>query len=199
MRKSTRHTFAAALALGTALFGNASLGHAQEQAKPNILFIMGDDIGYMQPSIYHRGLMVGETYFEEPDTPACAPSHGECGTRRIHRDRGVDSDEPSVLCRSPGRELRAGQAGHFLVGPKSKISPDPRSPYPPTGDARYCPLGKLVNLFDVPSWTELTWLACPTAPGRPQKQKARAGTACEDRRRSQDGLRQPRWCRPPRP
>src|SRR5256886_10830290 len=35
---------------------------AQGQAgKPNILFIMGDDIGIMQPSIYHRGLMVGET------------------------------------------------------------------------------------------------------------------------------------------
>ena len=61
MRKSTRHTFSAALALGTALLGNASLGHAQEQAKPNILFIMGDDIGFMQPSIYHRGLTVGET------------------------------------------------------------------------------------------------------------------------------------------
>ena len=29
--------------------------------KPNIMFIMGDDIGWMQPSIYHRGLMVGET------------------------------------------------------------------------------------------------------------------------------------------
>ena len=29
--------------------------------KPNILFIMGDDIGWMQPSIYHRGLAVGET------------------------------------------------------------------------------------------------------------------------------------------
>ena len=29
--------------------------------QPNILFIMGDDIGYMQPSIYHQGLMVGET------------------------------------------------------------------------------------------------------------------------------------------
>src|SRR5262245_20004104 len=28
---------------------------------PNILFIMGDDIGWIQPSIYHRGLMVGET------------------------------------------------------------------------------------------------------------------------------------------
>jgi len=34
---------------------------AQAQKKPNILFIMGDDIGWMQPSIYHQGLMVGET------------------------------------------------------------------------------------------------------------------------------------------
>jgi arylsulfatase A-like enzyme len=33
----------------------------QQQQKPNILFIMGDDIGLYQPSIYHRGLMVGET------------------------------------------------------------------------------------------------------------------------------------------
>ena len=47
----------AALSCTTALTGAAA---AQEQ-KPNILFIMGDDIGYMQPSIYHRGLMVGET------------------------------------------------------------------------------------------------------------------------------------------
>ena len=34
---------------------------AQTPNKPNILFIMGDDIGWMQPSIYHQGLMVGET------------------------------------------------------------------------------------------------------------------------------------------
>jgi len=34
---------------------------AVAQQKPNILFIMGDDIGWMQPSIYHQGLMVGET------------------------------------------------------------------------------------------------------------------------------------------
>ena len=34
---------------------------SSQQGKPNILFIMGDDIGWMQPSIYHRGLMVGET------------------------------------------------------------------------------------------------------------------------------------------
>jgi arylsulfatase A-like enzyme len=32
-----------------------------DDKKPNIMFIMGDDIGWMQPSIYHRGVMVGET------------------------------------------------------------------------------------------------------------------------------------------
>ncbi len=32
-----------------------------QAANPNIVFIMGDDIGWMQPSIYHRGLMVGKT------------------------------------------------------------------------------------------------------------------------------------------
>jgi arylsulfatase A-like enzyme len=34
---------------------------ADNGKKPNILFIMGDDIGWMQPKCYHRGLMVGET------------------------------------------------------------------------------------------------------------------------------------------
>ena len=48
------------LALLAAVTG-ASLPAAAQQPKPNILFIMGDDIGWMQPSIYHRGLMVGET------------------------------------------------------------------------------------------------------------------------------------------
>ena len=38
-----------------------SLPAVAQQSKPNILFIMGDDIGWMQPHIYHRGLMVGET------------------------------------------------------------------------------------------------------------------------------------------
>jgi len=50
---------ASAIALGAAAFGAPV--SAQDAAKPNILFIMGDDIGWMQPSIYHRGLMVGET------------------------------------------------------------------------------------------------------------------------------------------
>jgi arylsulfatase A-like enzyme len=49
---------------GLAFFASvtvAGTASAQQQQKPNILFIMGDDIGWMQPGIYHRGLMVGET------------------------------------------------------------------------------------------------------------------------------------------
>ena len=48
-----------ALAVLTALL--LPITHAVAQDKLNILFIMGDDIGWMQPSVYHRGLMVGET------------------------------------------------------------------------------------------------------------------------------------------
>jgi arylsulfatase len=51
---------AAVLTIGLATVGTSAPAAAQEK-KPNILFIMGDDIGWMQPSIYHRGLMVGET------------------------------------------------------------------------------------------------------------------------------------------
>jgi arylsulfatase A-like enzyme len=38
-----------------------SQASAQQEQKPNILFIMGYDIGFMQPRIYHQGLIVGET------------------------------------------------------------------------------------------------------------------------------------------
>ena len=53
-------TAAALAGLVTASALPASSAMAQDK-KPNIMFIMGDDIGWMQPSIYHRGLMVGET------------------------------------------------------------------------------------------------------------------------------------------
>jgi arylsulfatase len=39
----------------------AAVQAQKDGKKPNILFIMGDDIGWMQPGCYHRGLMVGET------------------------------------------------------------------------------------------------------------------------------------------
>ena len=47
----------AVLTVGLAAVGSAVPAAAQE-TKPNILFIMGDDIGWMQPSIYHEGLAV---------------------------------------------------------------------------------------------------------------------------------------------
>jgi len=60
------HTRACTALLGAtmitvSLTGLTSTPAAAQQQKPNILFIMGDDIGIYQPSIYHRGLMVGET------------------------------------------------------------------------------------------------------------------------------------------
>ena len=67
-RKGWSGRSCAALMGATALTSLALSGPASTPAaaqpqpqKPNILFIMGDDIGIMQPSIYHRGLMVGET------------------------------------------------------------------------------------------------------------------------------------------
>src|SRR5437763_1043153 len=57
--KLLSHSFTLLTALA-ALTCSVSPAQAQDK-KPNILFIMGDDIGWMQPSCYHRGLMVGET------------------------------------------------------------------------------------------------------------------------------------------
>ncbi len=60
MRNGKRRPTSGVLALTLAVVLGMA-GAAGAQGKPNILFIMGDDIGWMQPSIYHRGLMVGET------------------------------------------------------------------------------------------------------------------------------------------
>ena len=60
MKPAARNCMAAAMTVGAAMLSSTAMVQAQD-AKPNILFIMGDDIGWMQPSIYHQGLMVGET------------------------------------------------------------------------------------------------------------------------------------------
>ena len=58
------------LAAATALPGLTSLAQAQQQVptpilrpgqRPNILFIMGDDIGWFNVGAYHRGMMSGKT------------------------------------------------------------------------------------------------------------------------------------------
>ena len=60
MKRNLIHNGLSLLIATAALFSAVATGQAQDK-KPNILFIMGDDIGWMQPSCYHRGLMVGET------------------------------------------------------------------------------------------------------------------------------------------
>ena len=60
MKRNLIHNGLSLLITTTALFSAVAAAQAQDK-KPNILFIMGDDIGWMQPSCYHRGLMVGET------------------------------------------------------------------------------------------------------------------------------------------
>ena len=48
-----------------ALFGAATMASlpaaAQQQSKPNIVVIMGDDVGIWNIGAYHRGMMAGRT------------------------------------------------------------------------------------------------------------------------------------------
>jgi hypothetical protein len=57
-----------------------------QQKKPNILFIMGDDIGWMQTSIYHQRLMVGET----PNIDRIHLDKGQVGLRIAADDFGFE-------------------------------------------------------------------------------------------------------------
>jgi hypothetical protein len=68
---------------------------APTQAKPNILFIMGDDIGLMQVALYHEGIGLGETpnidrtgkaASSRPTMPCrAAPQGATCSSRECIR------------------------------------------------------------------------------------------------------------------
>ena len=61
---SVRNFVAGTLAISSfMLAGDAINAHAQAATpqKPNIVFIMGDDIGWMQVGLYHEGIGLGET------------------------------------------------------------------------------------------------------------------------------------------
>ena len=60
-------TFAAASALGSSV--QTAVAQAQQAApsgKPNILVIMGDDIGWFNIGAYHQGIMSGKTPISSP-------------------------------------------------------------------------------------------------------------------------------------
>jgi arylsulfatase A-like enzyme len=60
--KATAKILVTSLALSGGAFAAAGSSAAAEAARrPNIMFIMADDIGWMQVGAYHRGLAVGET------------------------------------------------------------------------------------------------------------------------------------------
>jgi hypothetical protein len=59
--KPLKYLLLAATCFAMGLTQLAPQAAAQEQRKPNIMFIMADDIGWMQVGVYHRGLALGET------------------------------------------------------------------------------------------------------------------------------------------
>src|SRR5215467_6679519 len=54
-------TLAAASALGTAASLQRAVAQENSGKRPNIIFIMGDDIGWFNIGAYHRGMMAGRT------------------------------------------------------------------------------------------------------------------------------------------
>ena len=61
LNAASRAVLLGATALVSVCAADPASAQQPAQQQPNILFIMGDDIGWMQPSIYHEGLAVGET------------------------------------------------------------------------------------------------------------------------------------------
>src|SRR5438309_7174714 len=83
--------------------------------KPNILFIMGDDIGWMQPRCYHRGLMVGET----PNIDRIA-NEGALFTDYYAEQSCTAGRAAFITGQTPFRGREAGPAGQ---GPDNRGTP----------------------------------------------------------------------------
>ena len=61
MKAAIATCIGAAMTIGAALLSSTAMVQAQDQAKPNILVIMGDDVGWFNIGAYHRGIMSGKT------------------------------------------------------------------------------------------------------------------------------------------
>ena len=140
-RRNCRWTTIAMIAIGIVAIGLASndAAFAQESngKKPNILFIMGDDIGWMQPSCYHRGLMVGET----PNIDRIAAEGGMFMTllRRVelHRRALRVHHRHAPVPRGHGPAAVAGR--DFVSAPRHAVPcpvPVTTSATPPASSAR---------------------------------------------------------------
>src|SRR6187549_858396 len=88
-------TLAAVVVSLTAL-GGTSPTLAQEK-KPNILFIMGDDIGLMQVGAYHQGWALGETQTSTA-SPKRAGSSQTTTPCRVAPPGGTSSSRACTPC-----------------------------------------------------------------------------------------------------
>src|SRR5262249_61730585 len=62
IRSMTRRLWPGALASFVVLVSvSAPVSAQQQQRRPNILVIMGDDVGWFNIGAYHRGIMSGKT------------------------------------------------------------------------------------------------------------------------------------------
>jgi arylsulfatase A-like enzyme len=104
------------VALGLAAFAGAWPAAAQTTAKkPNILFIMGDDIGIMNVGVYHRGLMVGET----PNIDRLAAEGGQFMT--YYAEQSCTAGRTAFF--TGMHPLRAGMVMPQLPGATSSLLP----------------------------------------------------------------------------
>ena len=83
--------------------------------KPNILFIMGDDIGIMNVGVYHRGLMVGET----PNIDRLAAEGGQFMT--YYAEQSCTAGRTAFF--TGMHPLRAGMVMPQLPGATSSLLP----------------------------------------------------------------------------
>jgi arylsulfatase A-like enzyme len=103
------------MVLSSALAVFASAATLAEEKKPNILFIMGDDIGIMNVAAYHRGLMVGET----PNIDRLAKEGGQFMT--YYAEQSCTAGRTAFF--TGMHPLRAGMVMPQLPGATSSLLP----------------------------------------------------------------------------
>ncbi len=91
----TRNRWFGLLASLVAAMAVSTQAAAQQQQKPNILVIMGDDVGWFNIGAYHQGIMAGRT----PNLDKLA-FQKECGSPIIMRRRAA---LPGALTSSPAK------------------------------------------------------------------------------------------------
>ena len=132
------------LATATAFGGSAS---AQTQQPPNILFIMGDDVGWFNIGAYHQGIMAGKTpnldklasegmrftdYYAEASCTAGRANFitgqlpmrtGMTTVGQAGADVGLPAEAPTIATALKAMGYRTGQFGKNHLGDLNKYLP----------------------------------------------------------------------------